>query len=472
MSALHDLSAVEQAAAIAAGQLSPVELVEHYLDRIDRHNEAVGAFTTVTADAAVQAAHRAEREVDAGGELPAMLGVPIGIKDLNSIEGVRTTYGSAVMRDFIAPFTDEAVQRLLDGGMISLGKTQTPEFGFPCWTRNAVGPIARTPWDLDRLAAGSSGGAASAVSAGLVPLAQGSDGGGSVRSPAAACGLVGLKTSRGRITSGPLRVDPAGLGVIGPLARTVEDCAAFLDLTAGPGRSDPYWAPPLTDGDTFLAATRREPPQLRIGRYVDPVIPGATVAADVADSWERTSRLLESLGHVVEDIAPPVGPEAMEAFVKVWVLGATTLPVREDQLPLLQPLTRWLRRQGMALSGQEAMAAHVAMGQVGRSVLERLEPYDVVLTPVTTDVARPIDWYGDDPAVDFERQKHYSAFTSLFNVSGQPAISLPLHMSSEGLPIGMQLVGRPADEVTLLALSAQLQQAAPWRERVPPLWQD
>lgn len=470
MPALHDLSATEQAAAIAARHVSPVELVEHYLQRIDRHNEAVGAFVTVTAGAARAAAARAERAVLDGDELPLLHGVPIGIKDLNNIEGVRTTYGSVVMRDFVAPYTDEAVQRLLDGGMISLGKTQTPEFGFPCWTRNDVGPTSRTPWDLDRLAAGSSGGAASAVAAGLAPIAQGSDGGGSVRSPASACGLVGLKTSRGRITGGPLRVDPAALGVAGPLARTVEDCAAFLDVTAGPGRSDPYWAPPLPEGRTFDDATRSEPPRLRIGRYVDPVIPGAEVAPDVVDAWQKTSEALEALGHAVEDIPAPVGPEAMAAFVKVWMLGATTLPVTEVQVPMLQPLTRWLRAQGMALSGSEAMAAHIEMGRIGRSVLERLSPYDVVLTPVTTDVARPLDWYGEDPAVDFELQKHYSAFTSLFNVSGQPAISLPLHMSSDGLPIGMQLVGRPADEFTLLSLSAQLQQAAPWRDRVPPIW--
>ena len=470
MPALHDLSATEQAAAIAAGALSPVELVEHYLERIDRHNDTVGAFVTVTADAARTAARGAERAVLDGAELPPMHGVPIGIKDLNCIEGVRTTYGSVLMRDFIAPYTDEAVQRLLDGGLISLGKTQTPEFGFPCWTRNEVGPISRTPWDLDRLAAGSSGGAASAVASGLVPIAQGSDGGGSVRSPASACGLVGLKTSRGRITSGPLRVDPAALGVTGPLARTVEDCAVFLDIAAGPGRSDPYWAPPLPAGQTFRDAAAREPGRLRIGRYVDPVIPGAVVAPDVVAAWQRTSELLESLGHIVEDIPAPVGPEAMAVFVKVWALGATTLPVTEEQVPLLQPLTRWLREQGMALSGSEAMAAHIAMGQVGRSIVERLAPYDVVLTPVTTDVARPLDWYGDDPAVDFERQKLYTPFTSLFNVSGQPAISLPLHMSSDGLPIGMQLVGRPADEVTVLSLSAQLEQASPWRDRVPQIW--
>lgn len=470
MAALHDLSALEQAAAIAAKEVSPVDVVEHYLDRIDRHNETVGAFVTLTAGAARAAAKRAEQAVLDGADLPLLHGVPTGIKDLSNIEGVRTTFGCGLLADYVADYTDEAVQKILDGGMISLGKTQTPEFGFPCWTTNDVGPTSRTPWDLGRLASGSSGGAASAVASGLLPMAQGSDGGGSVRSPAAACGLVGLKTSRGRITSGPLRVDPAALSVTGPLARTVDDVAAFLDITAGPGRSDPFWAPPLPAGESFRDAVRRDPGQLRIGRYIDPVIPGAVVAPDVRDSWEKTSTLLESLGHAVEDIDAPIGVDGIGEFLKVWALGATTLPFDDEQALGLKPLTRWLREQGMALTGQEAMAAHIAMGQAGRSVVERLAPYDIVLCPVTTDVARPIDWYGDDPAEDFERQKQYSAFTSIYNVSGQPAMSVPLHMSSDGLPIGMMLVGRPADEVTVLTLAAQLEQAAPWRDRVPPVW--
>ncbi|WP_153503199.1 amidase [Cumulibacter manganitolerans] len=470
MSSLHDLSALEQAAAVARREISPVELVEHYLDRIDRHNDTVGAFVTLTADAARTGAKDAERAVREGADLPLLHGVPTGIKDLSNVAGVRTTCGTALMRDFVAPETDEAIQRIFDGGMISLGKTQTPEFGFPCWTINDVGPTARTPWDLGRLASGSSGGAAAAVASGLLPMAQGSDGGGSVRSPAAACGLVGLKTSRGRITSA--RVDPAGLGVMGPLARTVEDAAAFLDITAGPGRSDAIWAPPLPPGRTFRDAVRSSPGRLRIGRYVDPVIPGAVVAPEVRAAWEATSALLESLGHDVEDIEAPIDPSGIEEFVKVWALGATTLPFDDEQAAHLKPLTRWLRAQGMALSGQQAMLAHIAMGEAGRSVVRRLAPYDVVLCPVTTDVARPVDWYGDDPAEDFERQKRYSAFTSIYNVSGQPAISLPLHMSSQGLPIGMMLVGRPADEWTLLSVAAQLEQAAPWRERVPPIWND
>ncbi|GAB3303728.1 amidase [Epidermidibacterium keratini] len=470
MGQLHELSALEQAAAIKARRVSPVELVTHYLERIERHNDEVGAFATVTADAALEQARVAEQHVMAGDRLPLLHGVPTAIKDLSNIAGVRTTFGSGVFRDFVAEQTDEAVEKLLSGGAISLGKTQTPEFGFPCWTINDVGPTARTPWDTSRLASGSSGGSATAVASGLVSIAQGSDGGGSVRSPASACGVVGLKTSRGRITNGPLRVDPAGLGVWGPLARTVRDAAAFLDVTAGPGRSDPYWAPPLRDDATFLAACAREPGRLRIARYADPVVPGAELAPEVRAAWEQTSQLLESLGHRIEDIPAPYGPEAMDSFVGVWTLGATTLPVPDEQIGQLAPLTRWLREQGLRLSGQQAMQSLVATGQTGRRVLETLLPYDAVLCPVTTDVARPVDWYGDDPAEDFERQKRYSAYTSIYNVTGQPAMSLPTHHSSDGLPIGMMLVGRPAGEEALLSLASQVEAHLPWRDRKPPIW--
>ena len=470
MGELHELSALEHAAAIKARRASPVDLVQHYLDRIARHNDDVGAFVTVTAESALEQAKQAEQQVMDGDRLPLLHGVPTAIKDLSNIAGVRTTFGSGVLADFVAEQTDEAVERLLGGGAISLGKTQTPEFGFPCWTVNEVGPTARTPWDTSRLASGSSGGAATAVASGLVPIAQGSDGGGSVRSPASACGVVGLKTSRGRITNGPLRVDPAGLGVWGPLARTVRDAAAFLDVTAGPGRSDPYCAPPLAQSQTFLAACAREPGRMRIARYADPVVPGAELAPQVREAWEETSRLLESLGHQVIDIPAPHGPEAMESFVRVWTLGATTLPVPEEHIAQLAPLTRWLREQGLRLSGQQAMASLIDTGQTGRSVLEKLAPYDAVLCPVTTDVARPLDWYGEDPAEDFERQKQYSAYTSIFNVTGQPAMSLPTHQSAEGLPIGMMLVGRPAGEEALLSLASQVEAHLPWRDRKPPIW--
>ena len=234
MTELHDLSALEQAAAVRAGEVSPVELVEHCAERIARLDAAVGAFATLTLDAARAQARAAERAVRAGGPLPPLHGVPTAVKDLNNIAGVPTGLGSRAFRDLVPDVTDHAVAGLLRAGTVSLGKTTTPELGLPCYTEPAVAPPARTPWDLSRSAGGSSGGAGAAVAAGLVPFAQGSDGGGSIRIPSSVCGLYGLKVSRGRVSRGPLAGDLTGLGWDGPMARTVADAAALLDAMAGP----------------------------------------------------------------------------------------------------------------------------------------------------------------------------------------------------------------------------------------------
>ena len=253
MTQLHDLTALEQGAAVRRREVSPVELVDHYLDRVERLSDEVGAFVTVTADLARRQARLAESRAGEGGPL---FGVPTAVKDLNLTAGVRTTFGSTVFADFVPDVSDEVVTRLEAAGTISLGKTNTPELGSPCYTEPDVAPPARTPWDLTRMAGGSSGGAGAAVAAGLVPVAQGSDGGGSIRIPASCCGLVGFKPSRGRVSTSPMYADPVGLGTAGPLARTVRDAAALLDVMAGPAVGDPYWAAPLPDGETFLGRVR------------------------------------------------------------------------------------------------------------------------------------------------------------------------------------------------------------------------
>lgn len=463
---------MEQAAAVRRRELSPVELVEHYLSRIDAHGEAVGAFLTVTADAALAQARDAQDAVLAGGALPALLGVPTAIKDLNLTKGVRTTFGSALMTDFVPDVDDFVVTKLRAAGTISLGKTNTPEFGFPCYTEPAFAPPARTPWDLDRLAAGSSGGAAAAVAAGLLPFAQGSDGGGSIRSPASVCGLFGIKTARGRVSGGPIGGNVTGLGVIGPLARTVRDAAAMLDAIAGPMPGDPWWAPPLPRGESFLGYAERDPGRLRIGRYLDPVIPGAIVDPAVRRAWEDTSTLLASLGHEVEDIAPPLTAELIPHFEVVWSIGATTLPVPPERVGELEPLTRWLRERGMAVSVPQAMTALSTLQQHCRTAIAATSAYDVLLAPVCTLPPRPVGWFFEDGfgAPDFERQKQFSAYTAVFNMTGQPAVSIPLQWTADGLPLGMMLVGRPADEASLISLSAQLEAAQPWVQRRPAMW--
>jgi amidase len=471
---LHDLTALEQAAAVRAKEVSPTELVEHALDRIAALDAGLGAFLTVTPERAREAAGLAEGLVREGGELPPLLGVPTAIKDLNNTAGVRTTFGSSVMADFVPTVDDAVVTKLAAAGTISVGKTNTPEFGFPCYTDNALAGPARCPWDTTRLAGGSSGGAAVAVAAGMVPFAQGSDGGGSIRIPASINGIYGIKPTRGRVSNAPFGNEITGLGINGPLARTVRDAAAMLDAMAGPVLGDPAWAPPLPPGESFLGAADRAPGRLRIGRYLESPMPDVVLDPEVTAAFEDASALLASLGHELEDVpAGLLGPDVLPSFERVWALSGTMLPVPPDRVGELRPLTRELRGRGLAMSAQAAMEAMTALRLFSRRFLLATREYDVLLVPVCTMTPRPLDWFDadGDGAEDFERQKRYAAFTALFNVTGQPAVSVPMYWTAGGLPIGSMLVGRPADETTLLALSAQLEAARPWADRRPASWE-
>lgn len=469
MAELHDLSALEQAAAIRRGEISPVELTDHYLTRIERRSEELGAFVTVTADAAREQARAAEALVRAGGDLPPLLGVPTAIKDLNATRGIRTTFGSALLADDVPDFDDHVVTLLRAVGTISLGKTNTPEFGLPCYTEPEVAPPARTPWDLGRSAGGSSGGAGAAVAAGLVPFAQGSDGGGSIRIPASVCGLFGIKPTRGRISSGPVGNDTAGLSCDGPLARTVADAAAMLDAMSLPMPGDPHWAPP--PAEPFAAQVGRDPGRLRIGRYVENIL-GAPVDPECRAAWEQASTLLADLGHEVVDIpTPPLG-DLFVSFVVLWTVGAAAIPVPAEHEEVLRPLTRWLRQRGRDVTGPQYLSACGALQVAARAYLADIWGYDAVLTPTLAQLPAPVGGLRDDsdPAGDFAAQGRFTPYTSLYNMTGQPAVSVPLHQSPEGLPVGIQLVGRSADEVTLIRLSAQLEQARPWAGEHPPGW--
>ncbi len=337
MAALHDLTALEQGAAVRAREVSPRELVDHYLSRIEKLSDSVGAFVTVTADEARERAASLEKRLASTGPdggLPVLFGVPTAIKDLNMTAGVRTTFGSAATADFVPDVSDEVVLRIEAAGMVSLGKTSTPEFGSPCYTEPDVAPPARTPYDLERMAGGSSGGAAAAVAAGLLPVAQGSDGGGSIRIPASCCGLFGLKPTRGRISAGPVYGDPVGLGTSGPLARTVRDAAAMLDMMAGPAVGDPYWAPPLPEGQTFLDACSQDPGRLRIARFATPVVAVTDVHPECLRAYEDATRLLERLGHDVEEIDVPLPADAVPTFETCWsVLTTLDTGARRQRAP-------------------------------------------------------------------------------------------------------------------------------------------
>ena len=473
MAELHELTAVEQARAVRDRTVSPVELVEHHLRRIEAIDGTLGAFVTVTADAALDAARAAEKLVaQAAGadELPPLLGVPTAIKDLNLTAGVRTTFGSALYQDFVPPVDDDVVRLLREAGTISLGKTATPEFGLPCYTEPAGRPPAVTPWDTGRLAGGSSGGAASAVAGRLVPFAQASDGGGSIRIPASVCGLVGLKPSRGRVSRGPVATDVTMLSVIGPVARTVTDAAVMLDVMAAPQAGEPYWAPQLPAGETFTSHVRRDPGVLRVGRYVTPPLAGAQVDPECRLAWERASALLASVGHDVEDVAVPFDERMVPVFEVVWSVAAHGYPVDPAREHELRPLTQWWRARGAAVAGPDFLRSMMQLQATARMAVLAHAAYDLILTPTLAMPPRPVGWFtdGGDPAADFERQKLFTPYTAVYNVTGQPALNLPLHWTADGLPIGVQLVGRPGAEATLLAVGAQLEAACPWAHRTPP----
>lgn len=465
---LHELTALEQAQAIRDRVLSPVELTRHYLDRIERIDPRVGAYVTVTAERALEQAGRLEEDLPDG----PLAGVPIPVKDLNLVKDVPIMFGSATYRDFVAPVDDTVVERLREAGTVMIGKTATPEFGLPCYTETDVSPPTRSPWDTERSAGGSSGGAAAAVAAGLAPAAQGSDGAGSIRIPASVCGLFGIKPTRGRISFAPIIPDLAGLSTNGPIARTVADAAALLDVMSHNVPGDLYLAPPAEG--TFLAHAGREPGRLRIARFADPVVPGAEVDPAVLAAYEEASATLAGLGHDVVDIVRPYGPDLVPQFVTMWYAFACMHPVADDQTGRLRPITAWLRERGFATPAPAFLQAQAALQLATRGALAVTDAYDAVLTPTVTQPPRPLGWFEDvaEPEETFERMTRFAAFPAIYNVSGQPAVNLPLHWTADGLPIGVMLAGRIGGEATLISLSAQVEAARGgfWGERRPPVW--
>ncbi len=462
---------MRMAAAVRARELSPVEITDHYLDRIERLNPQVGAYVTVTAERARQEARAAEKAaLDLPpDELAPLHGVPVPIKDLNMVNGVRMTFGSAVFTDLTGFADDNVVSLLRQAGSVLLGKTTTPEFGLPCYTESAVAPAARTPWDLERSAGGSSGGAAAAVAAGLAPIAQGSDGGGSIRIPSSVCGLFGIKPTRGRVSQGPIIPDLFGLSTNGPIARSVRDAALMLDVMSGPMPGDIYLAPPVEG--TFLAHADRPPGRLRIARGAQPAVAGAEVHPHCLAAYEEASALLEELGHEVVELPPVFGPELVPHFELLWGVMATLTPVPREREHLLQPLTRWLREKGFATSAPQLFEAHAALQGALRSAFPVTDRFDAILHPTLALPPAPVGHFHDqEPEENFARQKDFTPFCAAYNISGQPAVNVPLHWSPDGLPIGVMLAGRLGGEGTLISLAAQLEEARPWIDRKPAIW--
>jgi amidase len=462
-------SALDIAELIRSGEVRAREVVEAALARVEARQD-LNAFTFVDAEGALAAADTVQP-----GDPRPFAGVPMAIKELNAVAGQPFTQGSEIFGAFRAPQDSYTTRRLRDAGFILIGRTSAPEFGIvPTTESRRFGPT-RNPWNLERSSGGSSGGAAAAVAGGILPAAQGSDGGGSLRIPAACCGLVGLKPSRGRISSGPDLGDNM-LSTNGALTRTVADAAALLDVLSGYEIGDATWAPPPPE--PFASALRRASKPLHIAfttvspldTPVDPICVSATHDA---------ARLLESLGHQVDELTPPVWQSAQlePSFNAIYAAGITSgvragarITQRAPSSELVEPLTWWFYELGMRTSGAELLEAITQLQQYSRQLIAFFTQYDALLTPALAQRPLPIGYLntqGPDPVAEWRKAALYTPFTPIFNVTGQPAISLPLFHGEDGLPLSIQLVAPPLGEATLLALAAQLETARPWAERRP-----
>ena len=472
MSELLFKPATELATLIHTGQISSAELVAAAIERIGALQPTINAFTHIDAEGAMATAEG----ISADDPRP-FAGVPIAVKDTAPVAGMPYTMGSDVFGDFVPGHDAFLVRRLRDAGFVIVGKTSMPEFGIlPVSESRRFGPV-RNPWDTDRTPGGSSGGSAAAVASGMLPLAHGSDGGGSIRIPASCCGLVGLKPTRGRISRGPDQGDDF-LVQDGVLTRTVAETAALLDILAGYEVGDATWAPPPSE--PFAAAAAREPGKLRIGYTTT-----AAIEADLDPLCEQAVRdaaqLLSELGHDVEEVAAPWGEEDNLLQIFTMVFGTPIamgmffggmVTGREPTEELVEPLS-WTIWNGIReRTALDYLLARTQLTGISRGIIALWESYDVVLTPGLAE--RPvrigeIDACSDDPWEDFRRSGRFTPYTAIFNVTGQPAISVPLFHGDDGLPTSIQLAGRPADEGTLLALVAQLEAARPWADRRPEL---
>jgi amidase len=471
---LHEYTALELHQLLQRREVSPVEVTRHYLDRIERLDDAIGAFATVTAEAAMERARFVEEHVPTAAPL---WGMPLADKDLHLRAGVPARFGSRALTDFVPDDSDEFVQAVDAAGAVSVGKSATPEFGLPSYTEGLAGPPTRNPWNLSFGAGGSSGGAAAAVASGMLPFAPGSDGGGSIRIPAAACGLVGVKPSRGRVPAGSGIASLAGLGVVGPIARNVADAALLLDgmiaPTGYPARHRFAVRAPGDDGPYLGAAIRGEG-RFQLGVMIDSPWDDAyevTIAPEAHSALERAIAAFDGLGHGVEAMAPVPEAGYPDAFRTIWQSGAATIPVDGEDEAMLEPLTRWLLARGRAVPARRLAEALAWLAGFEERVIRRFSPFDAVLTPALAFTPRPIGWYDqEDGERNFAQQVQVTPFTSFVNVAGLPAITVPVEETAEGLPMGVQLIGRPGGEATLFALATQLERRVRRGHRHPPIW--
>ena len=460
----HDLMTkpvAELAALVRGGELSARESVGAALERIDALDGRINAFVELDGDRAMAAA----AEIQPGDERP-FAGVPIAIKANVPVEGLCMNFGSRFLAGHRADHTAYLVRRLRDAGFVIVGTTNMPEFGIlPTTEPRHSGPTLN-PWDPGRTPGGSSGGSAAAVAAGMLPVAHGNDGGGSLRTPAACCGLVGLKTGRGRISRGPDLGD-SFLACDGVLTRTVAETAQLLDVLAGYEVGDATWAPRPVE--PYAHAVRRDPGRLRVAMS-DANVLGAQVDPVCRQAMEDAGELLASLGHEVVEAAPSLpGPDSLALFINAFG-PAVTLQISYGQLLAgrppeddeIEPLSRAVADLAHGLDSVGYLGAVAQLQALARGIVAFFAEYDLLLTPALAE--RPLaigecNGLGERPLDDLTRSGYFTPYTALFNVTGQPAVALPVGVGPDGLPTAVQLVAKPLGEDTLLQVAAQMERA-------------
>ncbi len=457
------LPAVELRRRYRERALSPVEVVDAVLERIDRVNPSLNAFITITADRARVQARAAEARYRSGDDDAPLLGVPVSIKDLTPTKGIRTTNGSLLTKDWVPDFDAPVVERLSAAGAIVIGKTNTPEYGWKGDTTNRIVGSTHNPWRHGRTAGGSSGGAAAAVAAGLGPLAQGSDGAGSIRIPASFCGVFGFKPSFGRI---PLPGNVEQVSHIGPISRTVEDAALFVDAVAGPDDRDRFSLD--APGVAFAAAAGGGVTGLHVAWSLD--LGYANVDADVARLTTDAALAFRELGCEVEEVRPDFG-DPCSTFEIISATSEAGEWGTKEKLAAVRVLLDPGRLEhidlGWEFSGGELAGAYAARTAFYMRVRAFMQRYDLLLTPTLPITAFPAGL--DHPGRGTARTEGlcWQAFTYPFNMTGQPAATVPCGLAPNGLPVGLQIVGRWRADATVLAAARAFEQARPWAQLVP-----
>jgi amidase len=462
-------TALEQAELLAKGEVSSAELVECYLTRIEELNPVLNSYITVAADSARATARAAdEQRARSGDDAPRFLGVPISVKDLADTAGIVSTHGTAEWHDRVPDRDDAVVAKLRAAGFVFLGKTVVPEFGPLNISEPPAYPPGRNPWNPELNCGGSSGGAAAALVAGLCPASHGSDGGGSIRNPSSWCGAFGLKPQRGRVSHAPY---PQGMfSIDGPITRTVADAAALLDVMSGYVTGDAWWAPP--PDRPFLDEVDRDPGRLRIAFHPHPGVARDDCAPANRRAAEDTALLLVELGHDVEEALPPgygdeVATSAAVIFAAEHAAQAELVPY--PPLDTLDPWMKTMVEMGRLVPATEYAKAARLLDAMSRRTVAFFDDYDAFVSPTLALPPPPVGSMAGAGIEDMMKFFALTPFTALWNTTGQPAASVPLAHDEEGLPVGVQVVARPAAEATLLRICAQLEAARPWRDRRPPV---